>query len=46
MHFYREEDLTTVLEKNNFKIIHVHRQDYAANNDTDLIIIAQKSDVI
>lgn len=44
MHFYLEEDLATVLQENNFKIIHVQRQDYPANNDTDLIIIAQKTE--
>lgn len=44
MHYYRAEDLTAPLEENNFKIINLQRQDYPANDDTDLIIIAQKID--
>ncbi|MEO8516774.1 MAG: class I SAM-dependent methyltransferase [Flavobacterium sp.] len=43
MHYYREEDLTSVLDDNNFEIIHLQRQDYPANDDTDLIIIAKNS---
>lgn len=44
MHYYRAEDLMKPLEENNFKIIDLQRQDYPANNDTDLIIIAKKTE--
>lgn len=44
MHYYRAEDLIQPLAENNFKIIDLQRQDYPANNDTDLIIIAKKTE--
>lgn len=46
MHFYKENDLTSALEKNNFTIIYTDRKHYSAADDTqttDLIIIAQKN---
>lgn len=45
MHYYKEEDLASLLEKNSFTVIYLDRKRYAAGDGSetiDLIIIAQK----
>jgi len=45
MHYHQADYLTEALEKNNFKIVELLRQDFPSNDEkktTDLIIIAKK----
>ena len=46
MHFHEADYLTAALEKNNFRIIDLHRQDYPEQDGTkmvDLVIVAEKN---
>lgn len=45
MHFYRADDLISILEKRGFKILNLYRKEYLAADDTqvvDLVLIAEK----
>ena len=47
MHFYQADDLISILEEHNFKILNIGRKEYPAADGTtvtDLILIASKQD--